>query len=106
MGTWEIFKMLASLVLVLAVMGALLWTLRRLQNKLQASSNTTRQMQLLETLSLGPRQKVLLMQVDGQRMLIGVTAQQMQALGQWPVAPVAPTASRPSPARTENQPHA
>ena len=100
MGTWEIFKMLASLVLVLAVMGALLWTLRRLQNKLQASSNTTRQMQLLETLSLGPRQKVLLMQVDGQRMLIGVTAQQMQALGQWPVAPA------PSPARTENQPHA
>ena len=106
MGTWEIFKMLASLVLVLAVMGALLWTLRRLQNKLQASSNTTRQMQLLETLSLGPRQKVLLMQVDGQRMLIGVTAQQMQALGQWPVAPVAPAASSPSPARTENQPPA
>ncbi len=100
MGTWEIVKMFASLALVLALMGIMLWTLRRLQNRLQASADPTRQMRLLETLNLGPRQKILLMQVDGQRMLIGVTAQQIQSLGQWP-------ADLPSsPIRTENLPHA
>ena len=57
-------------------------------------------MRLVETLSVGPRQKILLMQVDGQRLLIGVTAQQIQSLGQWSAE--APSSSE----RTESQPHA
>lgn len=100
MGTWEILKMLASLALVLVLMVALLWALRRLQHKLQTSADPTRQMRLVETLSVGPRQKILLMQVDGQRVLIGVTAQQIQSLGQWSAEALSP--SDP----TESQPHA
>ncbi len=76
--------MLASLVLVFGLMGALLWLLRRMQNKLQAGAGGQRQLRLLETLSVGPRQKIVLMEVDGQRLVVGVSPQQMQALGQWP----------------------
>lgn len=90
--------MLASLVLVFALMGLLLWVLRRMQLKLQTPANGQRQLQLLETLGVGPRQKILLMQVDGQRVLVGVSAQQIQALGQWP----APTSTLPD----ESAPHA
>ncbi|MFM8864412.1 MAG: flagellar biosynthetic protein FliO [Limnohabitans sp.] len=100
MGTWEIVKMLASLVLVLVLMIGLIWALRRLQHKLQAGADPTRQIRLLETLSVGPRQKILLMEVDGQRVLVGVTAQQMQSLGQWPAD------ASTSPARPESLPHA
>lgn len=100
MASWEIVKMLASLVLVLVLMGGLLWALRRLQGKLQTGTHPGRQMHLLETLSVGPRQKILLLQVDGQRMLLGVTAQQIQALGQWSAR------GEPHAARTESLPHA
>lgn len=100
MGLWEIVKTLASLALVLALMGALLWTLRRLQNKIQAGTDPNRRMRMLESMGVGPRQKIMLMQVDGQRLLIGVTAQQIQTLGQWPVE-----ADSPAP-HTESPPHA
>ena len=100
MASWEIVKMFASLALVLALMGALLWALRRLQNKLQSGADPSRQMRLLESLSVGPRQKILLLQVDGQRMLLGVTAQNIQALGQWSAH------AQPSAGRTESLPNA
>jgi len=90
--------MLASLVLVFALMGLLLWALRRMQLKLQLPANGQRQLQLIETLGVGPRQKIVLMQVDGQRVLVGVSAQQMQPLGQW----AAPTGAEPH----ESTPHA
>lgn len=83
---WDLVKMLASLVLVFGLMGLSLWALRRMQNRLQTTGNGQRQLRLIETLSVGPRQKIVLMQVDDQRLLIGITAQQMQALGQWPAA--------------------
>lgn len=98
MGGWELVKMLASLVLVFALMGLLLWALRRMQIKLQTPANGQRQLQLIETFGVGPRQKILLMQVDGQRILVGVTAQQMQPLGQW----AAPAGAKPQ----ESTPHA
>ena len=84
--------MLASLVLVFGLMGALLWMLRRMQNKLQAGAGGQRQLRLVETLSVGPRQKIVLMEVDGQRRVGGVSPQQMPALGQWPAKglPAAP----------------
>jgi len=39
---------------------------------------------LLETISLGPRQKIALLRVGGQQVLVGITASQFTALGTWP----------------------
>jgi flagellar protein FliO/FliZ len=43
-------------------------------------------MQTLETLSVGTRQKIMLIRVDDREILIGVTAQNMSVLSPWPDA--------------------
>ena len=73
---------LLSFALVIGLLLALLFTLRKLQNgnMLRKSAN---RMHILETLSVGPRQKIVLIQVDGREVLVGITAQQMTALSPW-----------------------
>jgi flagellar protein FliO/FliZ len=68
----------------------------------------SQRLQTIESLSVGPRQKILLIQVDGQDVLVGVTAHQMTALSPWPVqAPASASvsasafATEPSPAPVE-----
>ena len=51
----------------------------------------SQRMHTVETLSVGPRQKILLIQVDGQDVLVGVTAHQMTALSPWPGSMAMPT---------------
>jgi flagellar protein FliO/FliZ len=70
---------LLSFGLVIGLLLALLWTLRKLQNGAVLRKSFQR-MQLVETLSVGPRQKIILIQVDGRDVLIGITAQNMTAL--------------------------
>jgi flagellar protein FliO/FliZ len=68
----------------------------------------SQRLQTIESLSVGPRQKILLIQVDGHDVLVGVTAHQMTALSPWPVqAPASASvsasafATEPSPAPVE-----
>ncbi len=86
---------LLSFAFVIGLLLALLFTLRKLQNgaMLRKSSN---RMQMLETLSVGPRQKIALIQVDGREVLIGSTAQHMTALSPWSDKDAA-VASQPEP---------
>ena len=44
-------------------------------------------MKIVESLAVGPRQKVVLLRLGQREVLIGVTAQQMNALGNWTLAP-------------------
>jgi flagellar protein FliO/FliZ len=69
---------------VIGLLLALLWTLRKMQNGSTLLRKKNQRMHTLETLSVGPRQKILLIQVDGQNVLVGVTAHQMTALSPWP----------------------
>ncbi len=73
---------LLSFGLVIGLLLALLWTLRKLQNGAVLRKSFQR-MQLVETLSVGPRQKIILIQVDGREVLVGITAQHMTALSPW-----------------------
>ncbi len=80
-----------SFALVIGLLLALLWTLRKMQNGSPLLRKKSQRMQTLETLSVGPRQKILLIQVDGQDVLVGVTAHQMTALSPWPGPVATPT---------------
>jgi flagellar protein FliO/FliZ len=95
--------MLGSFALVLALMAALLWALRKLQSRLN-SQNSGRRLNVIESLSVGPRQKFALLRVGQHEVLVGITPTQMTALAHWPegseqaamqIAP-APTASHSS----------
>lgn len=87
---WLQYVMSFALVIVLLL--ALLWTLRKMQNGSSMLRKKNQRMHTVETLSVGPRQKILLIQVDGQDVLVGVTAHQMTALSPWPAQSVMPTA--------------
>jgi flagellar protein FliO/FliZ len=79
-GWADLLQYLLSFVLVIALLLALLWTLKRLQSGALMQRKQQR-LQVLETLSLGPRQKLALVRVNDQELLIGVTAGQINALG-------------------------
>lgn len=88
--TWDILRMLASMALVLGLLGALLWGLRKLQARLQPDTGSDRPIKIIHTLSLGPRHKITLIEVDHRRVLLGMSGQQMQALADWPSSDTSP----------------
>lgn len=73
-----------SFLFVIALLGATLWGLKRfgrmqLQNRSGHSS-----IKVIDTFSLGARQRIMLVEADNQRILVGVSPQAMSGLGQWP----------------------
>ena len=97
LGSADLFRMLGSFALVLALMAALLWALRKLQTRM-ITQGTGRRMQIIESLSVGPRQKFALLRVGPNEVLVGITPTQMTSLAQWPadVSSPAPTHESPS----------
>ena len=79
----DLFRMLGSFALVLAIMAALLWALRKLQSRIN-SQQAGRRLNVIESLSIGPRQKFALLRVGQHEVLVGITPNQMTALAQWP----------------------
>ena len=82
-GSADLFRMIGSFALVLVLMAGLLWALRRLQSRM-ATQNSGRRLQILESLSIGPRQKIALVRVGDHEVMVGITASQITALAQWP----------------------
>ena len=80
-----------SFVLVIGLLLSVLWGLRKMQNGSSFLRKNTQRMQTIESLSIGTRQKIVLIQVDGQDVLIGVTPHQMTALSAWPAQAAKPT---------------
>ena len=75
----DLFRLLGSFAIVIALMSFLLWALRRLQTKMHGQ-NSGRKLQVLEILSVGTRQKVALIRVGDREVLIGISPTQMCAL--------------------------
>jgi flagellar protein FliO/FliZ len=76
----------ASIVLVFVLLGAMLWMLRRMKH-IQTSQGGVRKLEVLETISVGPRQKIALLRVGSRQVLVGMSATQFTALGQWDDSP-------------------
>ena len=82
-GSAELFRMIGSFALVLVLMAALLWALRRLPSRMN-NRHLARRLQIIETASVGPRQKLALIQVGTLEVLVCITPTQMTSLGQLP----------------------
>ena len=79
----DVFRMLGSLALVIVLLVALLWALRKLQVKMN-SQNAGRRLQIIERLSVGTRQKVALIRVGEREVLIGISPTQINGIASWP----------------------
>ena len=79
----DLYRMIGSFALVLAIMAALLWALRKLQSRMN-SPHSGRRLNVIESLSVGPRQKFALLRVGQHEVLVGITPTQMTALAHWP----------------------
>jgi flagellar protein FliO/FliZ len=86
-GFWEVVQYLASFTLVIALLLGFLVLLKRLQTGTVFKQRGQR-LQVLESLSLGTRQRVVLVRVDQQEILLGVGGNEIQNLLIQPAAPV------------------
>lgn len=87
LSAMEVLRMLGSMVVVIALLLAVLWSLKRMQNKMLTTGQSGRRLQVLETLGVGTRQKIALVRVDAHEILISITPTQINTLGQWQVNP-------------------
>ncbi len=79
-GVFDWLQYLLSFALVIALLLGSLWALRKLQGGGLMRAKADARLKIVETLSIGPRQKIALVQIDGQDVLLGVTAQSITPL--------------------------
>ena len=82
MTNWLSFAF--SFAIVLALLGAVLFLMKKMQSG-NLLGIAQRRIRLLETFSTGPRQKLIVVRVRDQEILIGLTAQQMTTLASFTV---------------------
>lgn len=79
MQTTDWLSFAVSFAIVLALLGALLYVMKRLQSG-SLLGLPQRRVRVLEAVSVAPRQKLLLVRVKDQDILVGVTVQQINTL--------------------------
>ena len=81
-GLSEWLSMMGSLAVVLVLLGATLFGLKKMG--LSTDKNSTKKMQVKEVHNLGPRQKLIVVSINNEEVLLGVTPQAINRLGNWP----------------------
>jgi flagellar protein FliO/FliZ len=74
-----------SFGVVLALLGALLYALKRMQSG-NLLGMGQRRIRVIDSMSLAPRQKVVLVRVKDQDLLLGITVQQINTLASFPLS--------------------
>ena len=92
-GFWDIVQYLASFALVIVLLLSLLFVLKRLQHGSVFKSRGQR-LHVLESLSLGTRQRLVLVRLDQQELLLGVGDNEVQTRRVQPVT-TGPSANAP-----------
>jgi len=80
-GYSEVLTMMASFVTVIALLAATLFGIKKYSAAINLSG--ARRIELLEIKNLGSRQKLVLVSVNGEQVLIGLTAHSLTQLGSW-----------------------
>lgn len=76
----------SSFLLVILLLGATLWGLKR-YGRMQFQKQTgDAKLVIVDSLSVGTRQRIALIETDGQRLLVGITPHSISGLGQWPAS--------------------
>tara|TARA_E500000178_G_scaffold320972_1_gene344495 strand:- start:1271 stop:1594 length:324 start_codon:yes stop_codon:yes gene_type:complete len=73
-----------SFLLVIALLGATLWGLKRFGRLQLQNQSGQASIKLIDSFSLGARQRIVLVESDDQRILVGISPQSITGLGQWP----------------------
>jgi len=76
------FRYSISIVVVFLLLIGLLWLLKSMKN-IQKKNNSDKKIQVIETISIGPRQKISLIRVGSNQVLVGITPNQFTSLGSW-----------------------
>ena len=76
-------SMASSFLLVIGLLAVVLYLLRRFQ---PGALGSGRQIQLIESLATGSRQRVVLIRVRDKDLLLGVSLKQITTLAEWPAA--------------------
>ena len=92
-GAVDWLRFSASFLLVLVLLAGMLWLLRRMKD-MQVRHKGPALLELRETIHVGPRQKVALLRVGDKHVLVGISPQQLVALGE--VQPFGSTEGTPS----------
>ena len=78
----DLFSMFGSFVLVLLLLGVVLFILKKVQMT-SSVSNGDRKIQIIEIMPTSNKQKIMLVKVENQHFLVGVSGQNLNQLGQW-----------------------
>ena len=78
------FSFVLSFLLVIALLGATLWGLKRFGRMQLQNQSGQASIKLIDSFSLGARQRIILVESDDQRVLVGISPQSITGLGQWP----------------------
>jgi flagellar protein FliO/FliZ len=85
MGSTNLLYVAMNFAIVLALLGGVLYVLKRMQGG-NLLGMPARKIKVLEMVSVAPRQKVVLLRVKDQDVLIGVSPQQINAIATFPVS--------------------
>jgi flagellar protein FliO/FliZ len=89
----DIVQYLLSFALVIGLLLGLLYALKKLQRANPFVKGQQQRLHIVETLSVGPRQKIAIIRCDHQEFVVGISPQGIQSIGS--VTP-SPEASLPS----------
>lgn len=78
---WSFFKMLTALAIVIALMIGAMYLLKKYFYQPSAAVNGNSMIRIISTCHLSPKNSILLVDVLGQVMLLGVSNHQMSILG-------------------------
>lgn len=81
-GLMSVAQMLAALVFVLCVLFSLAWILRRLQQP--GVGGREKYLQVVDSINLGLKEKLVVVQVGKQKILLGVTPSTVSKIQQLP----------------------
>jgi flagellar protein FliO/FliZ len=85
MHTTDWLSFIASFTVVLVLLGLVLFGLKKMQNGSLLGMGP-RRIRILDTISIGPRQKIILLRVRDEDILVGVTVQQINTLAGFPLS--------------------
>ena len=77
----DIVQYLLSFALVIGLLLALLYALKQWQRAHPFVKGAQQRLQIVEALSVGPRQKIAIVRCDQQEFVIGLSPQGLQAIG-------------------------